>query len=234
MRTPIKIFLLIFAAIFSIPWKVWQRTRGDTPDSPLEESMRRIVVKLLIIPEITCLLCLFLQPVPASAEMCFRPKPAPVCSAFWVTESGLGYMARGIDRAWIVSEIGPMFNLDERYAVGATSYIAYDGQWGDFRGGVKLRLRWWFNPGLSMNVSGGLILVGGAWDEEHPGFAGHLDLNYKDLVVPYIGLDVMRGGGLDGANWSVGLRFGSVVGLGISAVGAAVVAIHYLTRGLAD
>ena len=31
-----------------------------------------------------------------------------------------------------------------------------------------------------MNVSGGLILVGGAYNDEHPGFTGHLDLTQLD------------------------------------------------------
>lgn len=196
--------------------------------------MRQIIVKQLIIPGIVVFFCLHLQSVPASAQVCFRGKPAPACRAFWVTESGLGYMASKGGSAWPISEMGLMFHLGERYATGATTYIAFDGDTTDFRGGVKLRLRRWFNPDLSMNVSGGLILVGGAYNEEHPGFAGHLDLNYKDFVAPYLGLDVMRRGPLDGANWHAGLRFGSRTGLGICAVAAALVALTFIGRGLAE
>ncbi len=180
--------------------------------------------------------CFFLVGITsANAQVCFRGKPPPTCKGFWVTELGLGYRVNGPQRGWPVSEIGLMFNVNERYAIGGTSYVAYDAQYDDFRGGLKLRVRRWLNPDVSLNVSGGLILLGGDYREKYPEFTGHVDVNYKDLLAPYVGLDLLRieQGSLDGAGWHLGIRFGSYAGSGLSAVALALIGLWFVGRGLA-
>jgi hypothetical protein len=164
----------------------------------------------------------------ANAQFCFRGKPAPECRSFLITEIGLGLRVgegRSLEDGWPASEIGWMYNLNEHYAVGATSYIVYDAKYEEFRGGLKLRVRRWLNNDFSLNASGGAILLGGEYNEEHPEFAGHVDLNYKDFVGPYVGVDVLRGRGRssDEAIWHTGIRFGSYAGTGLSSVAAALV-----------
>ncbi len=77
----------------------------------------------------------------AQADTCFRGRPLPECSAFWLTETGIGYMGSGGGRFWPICETGMMLNISEDYAVGATGYLAYDGKYEDLRGGIKVRLR---------------------------------------------------------------------------------------------
>jgi hypothetical protein len=146
-----------------------------------------------------------------------------------VTEVGFGFRlgkTGGLDKGWLVSELGLMRNLDKHYAAGATTYIVYDTQFSEFRAGLKLRGRRWLSRGLSVNASGGLLFLGGVYGEKQPGFASHIDINYKDFVAAYVGCDVLRGdtGSYGGTKWHIGTRFGSHVGSSLSAVAAGVVA----------
>jgi len=70
-----------------------------------------------------------------------------------------------------------MRNLDERHAVGAV---------------IKARYRRWIRPHISLNLSSGAVFLSGTYGERLPAFTGHVDLNYKDLIAPYIALDVVR------------------------------------------
>ncbi len=81
-----------------------------------------------------------------------------------------------------------------------------------------------------MNVSGGLLLAGGDYNERHPGFAGHVDVNFKDIAALYLGSDIMRGGSLDGVNWHAGIRCGTHPGLAGLAVGAALGLLYFINQ----
>jgi hypothetical protein len=187
-----------------------------------------------MIPAIVMIWWFLFGAATAEAQMCFRAKPAPRCRTFWVTELGLGYRVgegRWEDAGWPVSEIGLMYNLGSRNAVGVTTYVTYEPKYSDFRGGFKLRFRRWFNPDLSVNLSGGLLLVGGGYREKHPGFSAHVDLDYKEVLAPYVGLDVLRDATstLDGSNWHVGVRFGSYPGSGLSGIALVTIAVILYT-----
>ena len=178
---------------------------------------------------LVCIVVLLTSTV-TNAEMCFRGRPVPECRTFWITEVGLGYRISHPDvneRGWPTSEIGLMYNLNEHYAIGATSYASYDAKFEEFRGGAKLRARRWFNRDLSVDVSGGLLFLGHGYHQDFPSFTGHLDVNYKDVVAPYLAVDVLREehSSLDGANWQAGLRFGSFPGSGLTGIAIGLVAV---------
>jgi hypothetical protein len=172
-----------------------------------------------------CLLVLLVSS--ARGQICFRGKPAPDCKFFGVTEIGLGFRLGdegGLDKGWLASELGLMRNVGPRYAVGGTTYILYDTGASDFRAGLKLRGRRWLRRDLSLNVSGGLLLLSGIYGEELPGYAGHIDLNYKDLVAAYVGCDVIRRESADErVVWHAGVRTGGHIGSSLTAVGVGLV-----------
>jgi len=160
----------------------------------------------------------------ADGGVCFRGKPKPECDSFLITEIGLGLRLaddRVSNVGWPISEIGWMKNVNDRYAIGATSYVTYESQYTNFRGGVKLRARRWLDHGFSLNLSSGIVFLG---DPPGPDYVAHVDLNYKDLVAPYVGLDMLsdQTSPLDGPNWHAGLRFGSYGGMGLTGVAVGV------------
>jgi len=63
---------------------------------------------------------------------------------------------------------------------------------------------------------------------DYAGFTGHVDLNYKDLVAPYIGIDLERAGGGYDSFGHAGLRGGSYAGLGLSTVTAGFVILVFI------
>jgi hypothetical protein len=117
-----------------------------------------------------------------------------------------------------------MRNVSSRYAVGATTYILFDTAASDFRAGLKLRGRRWLRRDLSLNASGGLLLLSGIYGEKHPGFTSHIDLNYKDFVAAYVGCDVIRRESADErVIWHAGARTGGHIGSSLTAVGVGLV-----------
>ncbi|MFH1219652.1 MAG: hypothetical protein V1694_04290 [Candidatus Eisenbacteria bacterium] len=166
--------------------------------------MRQFIARGLIILGIAAFSCLYLVSVPASAQMCFRGKPAPACKTFWITEFGLGYMQGTPRPACPTCEIGLMVNYREGYAIGGTTYVAFREP---FRCGPMLRVRRWMSPNWSMNFAGGPIFGRGSQGVQ-PGFAAHVDVNYKDWVAPYLGLDALAGGLEEGSGLHAGVRLG--------------------------
>jgi hypothetical protein len=117
-----------------------------------------------------------------------------------------------------------MWNLTERNALGATTYMAVESKEGDARFGLRLRYRRWLNSRLSLNASGGFLFLGSSKDERFPSFASHVDLNYWDLVAPYVGCEVLRypGTTLNGASWHAGVKFGSYAAMGLTGLALAI------------
>jgi hypothetical protein len=140
-----------------------------------------------------------------------------------ITEVSLGYRGEGEDRILGESELGMMYNLNDRHAVGVTTYFQVDSEVG--RWGLKARYRRWFTRDLSLNLSGGatFAFTGAGSDQRRPGLAGHVDVNYKDLVAPYLGVAANRKEDLH-LTFHIGLRFGSYIGGSIQ-LGAAAVAV---------
>jgi len=175
----------------------------------------------LVRPALVLLTTTLIATTTAEAGVCFRGRPKPDCSSFWITEVGIGLRfsaEKGENQLWPHSEIGWMKNVGDRYSVGITTYFVAEPKYDDLLFGLKLRGRLWLNRDLSLNVSSGAALP--------RSYAGHVDLNYKDLIVPYVGIDYLDfhhdipWKTTPGWNLHAGLRGGSYAGSGLHAVAA--------------
>ncbi len=130
---------------------------------------------------------------------CFRGKPLPQCRHFWVVEFGLG--ARLDDppsslasegEPVITVELGQMFNLDRRSAVGGALYLGSDEEWSRF--GLKPRYRRWLGRRTSLELAPGVLIAGehNALEPEYPGFTGHLGVNLADWLAVVGQVEVVR------------------------------------------
>lgn len=112
---------------------------------------------------------------PAVARVCWRGKPIPRCSAFWITELGYDFVNSTTKTVYTVEDpfageltftgedfgsrltwtVGPMFNTDAAHAIGGTLSISpvNDGA----RAALEGRRRWWLKGGNAVDVSAGLL-----------------------------------------------------------------------------
>lgn len=148
----------------------------NTPTPPMKKCCRLVVANLLLVS---------VQPSPSSAQsdsatkpqprLCWRGKPAPECTAFWITEFGYdamqswtqhtivydygsGYSTTETRRDFgsrAVWTIGPMFNTRPLGAVGGTLSLSFVP--GGYRTAVEARRRWWGPLGNSFDLSAGLL-----------------------------------------------------------------------------
>jgi len=155
------------------------------------------------------LMTLLLTSQSLHAKICFRGKPAPECKMFWITEVG-GFLTKDVDLVefGLNSEFGLMYNLNKHSALGATIFHRIGA---DLSGmGFKVRYRHWLNSSFSVDISPGLLL----WSEwEAPTFTGHVGLNYKDWVALIAQIDHQRGILFSRKVFSLGIKFGSYVGI---------------------
>ena len=164
------------------------------------------------------LMTLLLTSQSLHAKICFRGKPAPYCKMFLLTETGA--TVRGL--SW---ELGGMYNLNKRSALGATFFVStrvYD----DLAAGFKFRYRHWLNSfnGFSIDISPGLVLWT-QWPDptfrKGPTFTGHVGFNYKDMIALMVQVYVRRYRfQKNKVSFSLGLKFGSYAGivLGVASV----------------
>ena len=175
--------------------------------------MKKLIVSTLLIS-------LFFTSPMLHAKICFRGKPAPYCKTFFLTE--VGATLNGL--SW---ELGGMYNLNKRSALGATFFISirdYD----DYAAGFKFRYRHWLNSfdGFSIDISPGLLLWTPKpdWTEEKGlKSTGHVGGNYKDMII--LRVQVYAPGRYrfqknNKVDLLLGLKFGSYAGsaLGVVAV----------------
>src|SRR2546429_9638941 len=84
---------------------------------------------------------------PAKPHGCFRGRPLPHCSSFWITEFGIGARlssdrsAGGPLFGW---ELGGMKNQGRKNAFGAALFVEASGEGGGL--GVRPRYRRWLDP----------------------------------------------------------------------------------------
>ena len=97
-----------------------------------------------------------------AANVCFRARPAPECSVFFITNAG-GYFKPG--RAYggtpfrAIVDWGVMVNTSPRHAIGASWFATLDED--DVSTGPAVRYRRWFDGGRSLDVSLGTPVAGG-------------------------------------------------------------------------
>jgi hypothetical protein len=124
----------------------------------------------LVRREIVALLSLLAAaPSAVAAQVCFRPRPAPACGSFWITEVSIerrsGRLPGRALPDWVLlggGALGGMTNLSPHWAVGAAIVVVTRG-WDSAGGerangnfGVLLRARRWLGPSVGIDLSAGL------------------------------------------------------------------------------
>ena len=168
------------------------------------------------------------------SHICWRGKPAPQCTSFWITEFGVDasmastqtlvtenfgggnvyrYTQRDFDSRFVWS-VGPMFNTGPRTAVGGT--LSLSPQDMGYRAALEARRRWWRTDDLGLDLSAGALRVplpraaGGPYRDAYGLTAGALVVG-GDLINVNGRVDFLVTGGRPRAGASVGLAGGSYV-----------------------
>ena len=102
-------------------------------------------------------------PTTGHTQTCFNGKPLPDCKRFWVTEFTYGKQVdeHAEDGHLLSLDLGMMFNLAKKHAVGGSCYGDFlkDSDWIDnYRVGLKAKYRYWMNSTFSIDADvGGTI-----------------------------------------------------------------------------
>jgi hypothetical protein len=138
----------------------------------------------------------------ANAETLWRGLPYPECDSFWITEFGVGWRQGGMSNELredrlsghqIRYDLGHMFNLDSRFAVGGTLSMT-----GNEEGHIGLsgRIRYWMDRNWSVDFSPGITFYSTSSDNryslQYPSFTSRLIINYAEFVGIYVGLEQIR------------------------------------------
>ena len=96
-----------------------------------------------------------------AANPCFRARPAPECSVFFITNAG-GYFKPGRSYGGTplraIVDWGVMVNTSPGHAIGGSWFATLDED--DFSTGPAVRYRRWFEGGRSLDVSLGTPVAG--------------------------------------------------------------------------
>ena len=166
----------------------------------------------------------------ARGRACFQARPMPRCRSFWITEFGVLAPTSGMppysDPLLVVWELGRMYNVGQRRALGASVMFAT----GDdvTRLGVKGRYRAWLNDIVAAEVAPGIILSSSDTDMDGrggPGFVMHGAISLQDWVTMLAQMDVRRRGTATFLGAKLGSLPGTIVGVALSVVFGALLAI---------
>jgi len=172
---------------------------------------------------------------PAS-HLCWRGKPAPKCTSFWITEFGYDAVMSTTTSRNIVDygsgtstftsrdfgsrllwTVGPMFNTRPLRAVGGTLTLSPldDG----FRAALEGRRRWWTPEGSAFDLSAGLLRVdvpraGPPYGRTEYGITTGAFLVGGDLINVNGRADLLVTGGRIRSGMSAGIGLGSYAAAG--------------------
>ncbi len=132
---------------------------------------------------------------------CFRGRPGSQCRLYWITEVGLLTVVDSRDTRWNVNgrelltfDIGYMFNISRRDAIGGSLFIKMDTEGDDSYSGFKPRYRRWLSDDVGLDVGFGV----GRWEydtnKKATPLVAQLGLSYKD----YFSLTVL----IDRVKWT--------------------------------
>jgi len=136
---------------------------------------------------------------------CFRGKPSPQCQSFWITEIGLGFRLNnqqydqyGTARLYV--DFGYMKNVSPRDAWGGTLFASTEDERAQM--GLRLRYRRWLSSKSALDLSPGLLLIGGG-NIDYPGFIGSASLSLWDWIVFSLQIEMVkqRGGWYSFTGW---------------------------------
>jgi hypothetical protein len=141
-------------------------------------------------------LILLLAPAdPLSAQTCFRGRPLPTCTRFWIVESGIAARLNrhsdgfggGSTDILASLEFGFMRNRSPTTALGGTAFLGAADQITGNTGvllGLKPRLRRWLGRTLSVDLApGGFYVLSGDANANTIGLTGHGGLNLGDWAA---------------------------------------------------
>lgn len=101
------------------------------------------------------------NPDRAADNLCFRARPAPECSVFFITNAG-GYIKPGQTNGGAplraIVDWGVMVNTSPHHAIGGSWFVTVDED--DFSTGPVLRYRRWFARDRSLDVAVGTAVAG--------------------------------------------------------------------------
>ena len=133
-----------------------------------------------------------------NAQFSLKPKPLPDCKTFLISEIGalcrltpLSEASWNTSSIYYVSNIGLMANLNNKYSLGATSYVIMHPSDPDFRFGLKARGRRWLGSNKSINLAAGIIYYNQEHPYKSPAFTGDLTLSFKDLAVLEVLIEIL-------------------------------------------
>jgi hypothetical protein len=182
------------------------------------------------------------------AHVCWRGKPAPRCSSFWITEMGFDFVNSSTTTAYTIESsfagpytfrhrdftsrftwtVGPMFNTGPTRAVGGTLSISpvNDG----VRAALEGRRRWWLTGGNAIDLSAGLLRA----DVTYPvGAQGGLTAGAYVVGGDYVNVNGRIDWLVTGGHQRVGTSAGIGVGSQLAAGGTAVLGLLVLAVAVA-
>jgi hypothetical protein len=159
------------------------------------------------------------QPLDPPPSFCFRGKPLPGCQ--WFTFAEFAVSSRIADqnrfddtpRVYYSGEIGALYNLGSRSAVGGGVYLGGDDD--GWRLGIRPRYRYWIASGFAVDAAAGVLVAGdldlfeGTW----PGFNAQLGVGWQDLVALTTQVEIIGTTQGTWTNWYVGVQAGSFAAL---------------------
>lgn len=191
---------------------------------------------------------------------CLRGRPRPACKSFWIVEMQAstplaqtqrtvmyaGGMTRSVETFEHVLEwnLGHMVNLGPTFALGGVVTAGTGAN--DPLTGLKVRVRRWLSPDVSVEAEGGMVRTNGShrFYPSATGGTADLRLNIRDQGSFYVRWDGVRlpqedyllDGGSDAGGFeqafSVGVGLGSVPALaGTGAMGLGLVVLWAMVAG---
>ena len=181
-------------------------------------------------------------------HLCWRGKPAPECTTFWITEFGVD--ANMSSTRTVVSQnygggdvyrfsepdfdsrfiwtVGPMFNTGPRTDLGGT--LSFSPLSGRSRVAAEVRRRWWTTRGLAFDLSAGALRMGVSRATTTPRDEYGLTAGAFVVGGDYINVngrvDLLVSGGKARLGTSLGVAGGSYVAvLGSVALGLLILAV---------
>lgn len=156
-------------------------------------------------------------PCGASAQTCWRARPLPACSWFWITESGprFGPHEAFADGALgSATAVGLMTNRTAAVALGATLELTTGSESGTYRLAVMPRFRYWLTQAVAIDLAAGVALLGeGERAAGFKGVSGLAGFSLGDIAVLVGEIETRHGTSLGTETaGTFGVRFGSYLG----------------------
>jgi hypothetical protein len=159
------------------------------------------------------------QPIQRPPSFCFRGRALPACQ--WFTFAEFAVSSRIADqnrfddtpRVHYSGEIGALYNLSSRSAVGGGVYLGGDDD--GWRLGIRPRYRYWIADTWAIDATAGVLVAGdldlfeGTW----PGFTAQLGIGWQDLAALTTQVEIIGTTQGTWTNWYVGVQAGSFAAL---------------------